>query len=353
MIKNLQDKYEGQTAWIVGRGASLLNITSDHFGYGPVIVLNEAIINVAPLGLSNDVFTLWRNGDVMRDLPNYGAIMILCDDPVLNDPPSSTRFTGYNQRYTFDCRQDLNCNPAMTFSMKAALEIAVQIFGCTSIAFIAFDSCTTGDLRTVLKNGFIQSEHKPGAYNEQCQIIRDRIRELDIPATWITPMKIQEGPLRLNIGCGEVMEPGYINIDLHYPDADEHMDAQSMEYEDESVDEIYSSHLLEHFGKREVPEVLGEWFRILKPDGILKMDLPNLEWCMRNWLNKSEKDRFGIALDMIYGLQTHEGEFHKTGFTEERLFQLLAAAGFKEITVGDKESHAQMCFYVTARKDSK
>ncbi len=350
MIKSLQGKYAGQTAWIVGRGASLLHISREDIGAGPVIVLNEAIINVAPLGLPNVIFNIWRNGDVLPDLPKYGVNLILCDNPVGTDPPSSTQFTDYALRYTFECRRDLNCNPAMTFSMKAALEIAVQILGCTTVAFISFDSCATGDLRTVMKDGFVKSEHKAGAYNEQCEIVKDRIRELKIPVTWITPAEETKGPVRLNIGCGEVIEPGYVNIDLHHPATDEHMDAGNMEYIDGSVDEIYSSHLLEHFGKREVPAVLSEWFRILKVGGTLTMDLPNLEWCMKNWLGKNEKDRFGIALDMIYGLQTHEGEFHKTGFTRERLREFLTAAGFENIEIADRESHAQMCFFVTASK---
>ena len=348
MIRNLKGYYVGKTAWIVGRGASLLHISRDDIGVGPVIVLNEAVINVSSLGLRNDIFSIWRNGDVLPDLPKYGAAMILCDNPVLSDPPSSTRFPDYRPRFTFECRRDLNCNPALTFSMKAALEIAVQIFGCTAVVFISFDSCTTGDTRTVLRDGFIQSEHKPGAYNEQCEIIKERIRELNIPVNWLTPRR--GDPVRLNIGCGKVVEPGYMNIDLHHPAADRHMDARSLQYEAQSVDEIYSSHLLEHFGKRDIPVVLDEWFRVLKAGGTLKMDLPNLEWCMKNWLAKNEKDRFGIALDMIYGLQTHDGEFHKTGFTKERLQELLTAVGFEDIAIADGESHAQMCFLVTARK---
>ena len=362
-ITDLRNRYYGQTAWIVGRGPSLLKVTKEHFGVGPVIALNESIQNIGSLGLPNKLFNIWRNGDPPADLLTclpQGTTLLLCDNPVLKDPPSSTMFTNWLPRNTFECKRDLGCSPPATFSMKAALEIAVRVMGCTKVNFVSFDSCTTGDARTVLKSSFIRSEYRPGDYDEQCQIIAKRVKEMGIETTWVTPGEKDIVPwtgiakcgeiVRINVGCGEVIEPGYTNIDLHHDLADVKMDTRALQYPDDSVDEIYSSHLLEHFGKREIPVVLREWYRVLKVGGTLKLNLPNLEWCLKNWLAKPEKERFGLALDMLFGHQAHEGEYHKTGFTRARLTALLTEAGFADITIEDRQSHEQMCFSVTAGK---
>lgn len=346
-IMALKGAYAGQTAWIVGRGPSLLNVTKEAFGAGPVICLNEAIINISGLRLPNDVYTLWRNGDVLPDLPKHGAAMLLCENPVRPDPPSATLYPDYDRRYIFECRRDLGCDPPATFTMLAALEIAVRIMGCTKIVFVSFDSCTVGDVRTVLEGGFVQSEHRPGAYNEQGEIVKARVAELGLDVEWVTPAK-PTGPIRLNLGCGEILMEDCINIDLHCGAADVRMDVRKLEYEDGAADEIHASHLLEHFGKNEVLPLLKEWRRVLKSGGILNLVVPDLTWCLKNWLESHEKE--GYPLAMIYGLQSNDGEYHKTGFTAETLKRFLVDAGFGRIRIshGRDDRHAQEVLYANA-----
>jgi predicted SAM-dependent methyltransferase len=159
---------------------------------------------------------------------------------------------------------------------------------------------------------------------------------------------------KLNIGCGTVKIDGYINVDLHNPDADMIADAHALPYGKNTVDEIYSSHLLEHFAgsqqNMEVLVVLKEWCRVLKPGGKIKVEVPNLEWCVRNWLEKPEAERWQFALDTIYGMETHPGEYHKTGFSVAHLHCYLHRAGFIDITITDIWSHDQSCYYAEAVK---
>ena len=156
-------------------------------------------------------------------------------------------------------------------------------------------------------------------------------------------------PVRLNLGSGGDFIDGYTNIDLHVPNAIK-MDVRKLEYDDESVDNIYSSHLLEHFRKDEVQPLLNEWFRVLKKGTTLNLLIPNLEWCAKNFINSQENDRWGLPIDMIFGNQNNEGEYHKTGFTQERVRSLLNNAGFTDISIGEMLSHGQQCYKISCRK---
>lgn len=160
-----------------------------------------------------------------------------------------------------------------------------------------------------------------------------------------------EESIRLHLGCGHHLKHGYINVD-QYTSAPGiiQMDIFNLPFENNSIDEIFTEHMLEHLGKFQVPLSLKEWARVLKPNGKLVMNLPNLEWCMQQWLATAEDQRWGWQLDTIFGLQTHPGEFHKTGFTEQRLQQLLRVAGFRQIVINEYWSHSQSCFWVEASK---
>ena len=82
---------------------------------------------------------------------------------------------------------------------------------------------------------------------------------------------------RLHLGCGKRYLEGYIHIDINELDHIDHVtsvDDLSM-FSDNSVKEIYGSHLLEYFDKFEVQSVLKEWKRVLEPGGELKLAVPN------------------------------------------------------------------------------
>jgi predicted SAM-dependent methyltransferase len=145
--------------------------------------------------------------------------------------------------------------------------------------------------------------------------------------------------IRLNIGCGGNIRPGYVNIDAFAPGPDFKMDAAHLAFCDRSCDEIFSSHVLEHLSKHEVLPILREWNRILKTTGMVEIIVPDLPWCMKQWLRLPDSARWEWALDTIFGLQDHPGEFHKTGFSTDRLRQLLVEAGFERIEVSTRFDH--------------
>jgi autotransporter strand-loop-strand O-heptosyltransferase len=177
-------------------------------------------------------------------------------------------------------------------------------------------------------------------WENAAKIAMENISAIDTSRIW---------PVKLNLGSGIHPREGYVNVDLHHT-ADQKMDALKLTYDDGAVGEVYSSHLLEHFGKNEVPRALREWSRVLRDGGKLELEIPDLQWCLKNFLDKPENEKWGFPLDTLFGIQDNDGEYHKTGFSKERIKSLLSDTGFINISIRDVWSHDQNCFHVQAIK---
>lgn len=109
---------------------------------------------------------------------------------------------------------------------------------------------------------------------------------------------------------------------------------------DASVDAIYSAHNIEHVYAHEVPQVLKEFLRVLKPDGFLVVTCPDLQTVCQLVAEDKLNDAAYTSqagpitpLDILYGhgaalAAGHHYMVHKTGFTLKTLTQALHAAGF-------------------------
>src|SRR5262249_22596824 len=129
-----------------------------------------------------------------------------------------------------------------------------------------------------------------------------------------------EAPMKLNLGCGELLLSGYINIDKYVPKADVQADVFELEYPPASMSEIRMHHLLEHLAIAEGPKLLSLCYYWMRPGGSLIVEVPDMAELMANpgsnWLTD------------IYGVQSTEGEFHKAGFTKDSLLNAIMFAGF-------------------------
>lgn len=99
------------------------------------------------------------------------------------------------------------------------------------------------------------------------------------------------------------------------------------------VDEVYGSHIYEHLSYgTEVLPAMQEAYRVLKPGGIFKVAVPDLEMLCRLFLTDelTVEDKFKV-MRMIYGGQTDPFDYHKVGYSPEILAQYMHAAGFRDM----------------------
>lgn len=135
----------------------------------------------------------------------------------------------------------------------------------------------------------------------------------------------------IHLGCGPINAHGFINVDvvpyshIHYIHEVENLSIFSNEY----ADLIYASHVLEHISYNIVPNVLREWYRVLKRDGILRISVPDFDRLI-NVYNNEGKDLRAI-IGPLMGGQDNPYNFHKAIFNKEYLAELLFSVGFREV----------------------
>ncbi len=137
--------------------------------------------------------------------------------------------------------------------------------------------------------------------------------------------------MKLHIGSIEKKE-GWKTFDVK-EGADYVGDAKDMSrFENETFDEIYASHVLEHFDyKDSLGQALKEWHRVLKPDGKLYISVPDMKVLCDLFLRgENAQTRFSI-LRMILGGHCDKNDYHYTGFDTEILGHFLNLVGFKRM----------------------
>ncbi len=138
--------------------------------------------------------------------------------------------------------------------------------------------------------------------------------------------------MKLHIGCGFRNLPGYKHFDIRK--LDEHIDyvgsAQDLsQFPDGSIEEIYACHLLEHFGRNQVNEVLKEWYRVICPgNGQIRIAVPDFGAVVEEYRNTH--DLFPL-LGLLYGGQDYDFNFHYVTFDFDSLRKRLEDVGFVDV----------------------
>src|SRR5262245_58614538 len=169
-------------------------------------------------------------------------------------------------------------------------------------------------------------------------------------ARWVreaTRVLARYTPLRLHVGCGTRVIPGWCNIDLG-PDADLHVDVRRpLPIRDGSCAEIYSEHFIEHLAyPGEIEHVLRDWHRVLVPGGRVSVGVPDVGPPLVDYA--AVRDRFvpdytdgdapawvETALDKINYIFRQQGfvfgQEHLYAYDFATLVARLTSAGFIDI----------------------
>lgn len=152
-----------------------------------------------------------------------------------------------------------------------------------------------------------------------------------------------KAPVRLNLGCGDVLLPGYVNVDVaterkgRQPDVC--CDIRDLSaFEDDCADEVMAVHVIEHFYRWEAVNLLKEWVRVLKPGGRLVLECPNLltacEEILRNPESGAMPDQRGQrTMWCLYGDPSWQDPLmcHRWLYTPQSLAQIMHEAGLRQL----------------------
>lgn len=115
-------------------------------------------------------------------------------------------------------------------------------------------------------------------------------------------------------------------------------DIRALPFQDNYAAEVHAYHVLEHFYRWEVGDVLAEWYRVLKPGGVLVIELP----CLDNIIRLISKPGAFVSCRLgLYGEQKKQlpEMVHKWCYLKDEMAQLLAIAGFSRLAMAPPRFH--------------
>jgi predicted SAM-dependent methyltransferase len=158
--------------------------------------------------------------------------------------------------------------------------------------------------------------------------------------------------MKLHLGCGEKILEGYTNIDLYNPKAEVKADIAKLPYDENSADEIYNCHVIEHSDYFEAMEWIKEWKRVLKPGGSLVMETPDLTLLCQKYMASSVNDRVKLY-PTFFAKAWLPGEVHKFLYSKEQMVWTLYTLGFEDVQFHYPDGYPgieDVCMKVSCRK---
>jgi SAM-dependent methyltransferase len=160
--------------------------------------------------------------------------------------------------------------------------------------------------------------------------------------------------LNLNVGCGNKLfdDEGWVNVDAYRP-LIKH-DGYNFRFgtttdlpaEDGTVDEIYMRQVFEHITPYELEASFLEMFRVLKPEGLVYMDMPNIVVAAQLLIESvacGSLELHMTALRSFYGSFETPHQLHKWGYCPELLIPLLQATGWQNVKQVPQRVHIAVC----------
>ena len=159
--------------------------------------------------------------------------------------------------------------------------------------------------------------------------------------------------VRLHLGCGGVRWRDFINVDLNQDDgrvdssrngcvADVFADMRHLGLSDDSIDEIFTSHTIDHFTRWVAIDMFCDWYRMLKPGGLVVIEVADFFRCVL-WLLHPSRAKRQLAKNQFYGNQWDRIDFetHRYVWSARELVAVLRDIGFRDVSY----SHSTLTHY--------
>jgi predicted SAM-dependent methyltransferase len=117
------------------------------------------------------------------------------------------------------------------------------------------------------------------------------VNNLVAESAFLRPTTAGETLRMLNLGCGSRFHPEWTNVDVasRSPYVRAHDLRKKIPFSEAIFDVVYHSHFLEHIPKEKAIGFLQECHRVLKPGGIIRVAVPDLEGMVRLYLCALER----------------------------------------------------------------
>jgi len=171
--------------------------------------------------------------------------------------------------------------------------------------------------------------------------------------------------VKVNLGCGLALASGWINVDAsfnalfagsnvwlikilykisganRYYSVEEYVKilsqntfvfhdlSRSLPFNARTVDYFYSSHFFEHLFKRDAIRLLGECYEALKPGGVIRIAVPDLEYAVNQYRDGRKKEMLENYF-FVDDLSSYLAR-HKYMYDFEIIFEILIEAGFRKV----------------------
>ena len=139
--------------------------------------------------------------------------------------------------------------------------------------------------------------------------------------------------MKLHIGGEQIKDDWKILNAQKKPGVDYVGDISDLSrFAENSIDEIYASHVLEHVHQKKALTTLEGVYKTLKPGGVFYISVPDMDILAHTFINPiaSPEVKFHV-MRMMFGGQEDNYDYHFFGWNQRFLTDFLSQAGFQDI----------------------
>ena len=171
----------------------------------------------------------------------------------------------------------------------------------------------------------------PIVYTGKDNSSTEDIQEQNRNATSFLLTKRMFGKVKLNLGCGDNIRKGYLNLDKYNANCNAYVDIQDLScIPDGIAEEVFASHILEHINPRDLHNTLQGIYRVMADGAKLIIEQPDLRNACKRFLSSKSNGEKNDPLMYIYGdVQQSSYMHHIYGYDSDLLIEHLTNSGFK------------------------